>query len=171
MTGGDCRTAKRKKARRIGMIAAALAVMILLTACGGAAKDDAVQPITKDQNAEEQTGSAPVLYGGWYYAQIPDGFTAVDETEREFKGPDGKSVVIYLSATWSDVPDAAALAAEKLEDSAVYYADLTQDYCAEVTMFGLTADDPDGKALLASFKAAEGDPGDNEQAFYQEIYQ
>jgi len=182
-----------KTIKLLCVLMALLMLVGLLTACGGAKTTDTAN------DAEAQAAEAP-LHCGWYYANIPDGFTATDEEEAEFETADGKkSISCYLFATFSDTPDAAAVAAEKVEDSDFYtlgdpvtignytwqvvnftwdddapccdlYADIFEGRYAEVTMFGLTPDDAEAKTFLESFKLKEGDPDDNQQAFYAELY-
>ena len=189
-----------KTMKLLSALMALLMIIGLLTACGGSANTNDAPKDADTAEADAQVAEAP-LHCGWYYANIPDGFTATDEEEAEFETADGKKTIsCYLFSTFSDTPDAAAVAAEKVEDSDFYtlgdpvtigdytwqvvnftwdddapccdlYADIYEGRYAEVTMFGLTPDDAEAKVFLESFKLKEGDPDDNQQAFYGELYQ
>lgn len=188
--------------KKIRILCAILAVLMLigaLSACDAKPKNvDEPYEDTSAVTADADTSSA-ALHCGWYYAEIPEGYEAEDETERVFNGPDDKTFNVYDHATYSDIPDAAAAAEAKAADSDLFtlgddvaignytfktvdfvwdndtpsqilYTDIAEGYYAEITLYNMTSDDPDAQVVLTSFKAADGDPLENQQAFYKEIY-
>ena len=189
-----------KKMKFICLLLAVLLIVGSLAACGGNKDDGEKTTAAASDSADVTKEEAPAAaaHDGWYYADIPAGFTATDEEEKEFEGPDGKSIKVYCVYSSDEKPDAAAAAKAKADESDFYtagdeikigaytfyavnfdwngaasqilYADLTDGYYAEITLYCMSADDADTKAFLESFKQVDGNPGDNKEAFLEELY-